>query len=405
MVRVVIVGAGVSGCVVARGLRRVPGVEVTLVEQVSRQDHANAGNGLNIGPNALKALDLVLPEMAAELRAASLPWTRWRAALVSGEPLSEVPLADVADRPGIRIRWSDLYGIARSAVADITRFGEALDTISGDGDDRLAIALKHRDTDERRAEKGIDLLVAGDGRYSRVRELCGGVPEARQLEVANFRLLIEDKHFAGLPGWREWDMEQWFNGPNRLLAYSLPRGSIYLSGTVPTAVGAELQSGDSRAAAALERAYLPAHGRTLEVCKLLVQATREQLHTMHWSRMQEIPMLLRQRGGRVLLVGDSAHAMVPTLGQGATQAIEDGCAFVALFAARAAQGPIDVPRLTEEFAARRRERMEFVRRISWAASAPLLAGADPVATHRAMATPEYRADLRRLYLDPLQLTP
>jgi salicylate hydroxylase len=340
--------------------------------------------------------------MAQELRAASLPWTRWRAALVSGEPLYEVPLSEVADRPGIRIHWSDLYGIARSAVADLTRFGEALDTIDESGDGRLAVTLKSRTSDESRTDKDIALLIGGDGRYSRVRELCSGAPDARQLEVANFRLLIEDSHFSALAEWREWDMEQWFHGPNRLLAYRLPRGSIYLSGTVPTAIGMELQSGDDRAAAALERAYLPAHGRTLEVCQLLVQATQQQLHTMHWSRMQEIPVLFRERGGRVLLVGDSAHAMVPTLGQGATQAIEDGCAFVALFAARAAQGAIDVPRITEEFAALRKERIAFVRRISWAASAPLLAGADPVATHAALGTQEHRAALRELYQNPLQ---
>jgi salicylate hydroxylase len=90
---------------------------------------------------------------------------------------------------------------------------------------------------------------------------------------------------------------------------------------------------------------------------------------------------------------------VPSLGQGATQAIEDGCAFVALFHACHGSATFDVPALTAAFAALRGARIEFVKRFSWDASRPLLAGSDPVISNRERAEPAYRAKLRRLYTD------
>jgi salicylate hydroxylase len=395
MLHVAIVGAGVSGGVIARGLKAIPGVRITLVEQVSRKDHVNAGNGLNIGPNALKALDEVLPAMADELRAASLPWTRWKASLVNGMPLYETWLDDVADRPGIRIRWSELYGISRDTVADITHFEHRLTGLryGSSGESAVAIEIEHVTSGARRMIDDIDLLIACDGRYSRVREQLFGAPPVRHLQIANFRLLTNDDSNGGIG-----DMEQWFNGPNRLLAYRLQDGNIYLSGTVPVPGSGELREGD-KTADAIRRAYLPADGGILDVCRTFVEATCAQPEALHWSRMQEIPTCFRDNDGRVLFVGDSAHAMAPTLGQGATQAIEDGCAFVGLFARMFGAAGFSVPDLTAAFERLRHDRIDFVKRLSWQASAPMLAGSDPVASHKATFDDDFRADLRRVYLD------
>ena len=60
--RIVIVGAGVAGCVMARRLSRLDGVEVICLERVARDDHSEAGTGLNVGPNAVKAVKAVKPE-------------------------------------------------------------------------------------------------------------------------------------------------------------------------------------------------------------------------------------------------------------------------------------------------------------------------------------------------------
>ena len=65
--RVVIVGAGVAGCVMARKLSQLNGMEVTCLERVSRDDHSEAGTGLNVGPNAVKALGLVDADLAERI--------------------------------------------------------------------------------------------------------------------------------------------------------------------------------------------------------------------------------------------------------------------------------------------------------------------------------------------------
>ncbi len=394
MLRVVLIGAGVAGGVVARGLQAIPDVQLTIVEQVGNADHATAGNGLNIGPNALKALDAVIPAMAAELRAASLPWTRWKAALVGGLPLYHIPLNEVADRDGIRIRWSELYRIARQPIAGSTLFDHRYVGYRYEGN-KLSVALEHSETGAARTLDNIDLLIACDGRYSRLREQAIGVPSIRHLRVANFRLLIDDNGSSGIG-----DMEQWYNGPNRLLAFRLADGRVYLSGNFPVAPSGEIED-DQKTAEALRRFYLPESGPVEETAKFLVEASCAQTDALHWSRAQEIPTEFHDPRGHLLFIGDSAHAMAPTLGQGATQAIEDGGVFVALFRSLFDSKNFSVAELTARYDALRRERIEFVKRLSWDASDSLLVGADPVATNRPKNGAEYRAKLTRLYQDVL----
>jgi salicylate hydroxylase len=390
MLRVVIIGAGVAGGVIARGLQTLPGIQLTVIERVAADDHLASGNGLNIGPNALIALDAVMPEMAQELRAASLPWTRWKAALVSGEPLYEIPLEQVAESFGIRIRWSELYRIVRQSIGDVTLFEHRCSEIVYQADGRLSVGLEAADGTRSRLD-GIDLLIAGDGRYSAVRAQFLGAPPIRHLGVANFRLLIKDHGATGIA-----DMEQWYHGPARLLAFRLADGRIYLSGNFPVAPSGEIED-EQKTAAGLRAAYLPESGKVEAPCRYLLDATCAQISELHWSRAQEIPTAFHDERGRVLFVGDSAHAMAPTLGQGATQAIEDGAVFVALLRATLQRSPVDVVGLTGGYDRLRRERIEFVKRISWDASDSLLAGADPVATNVPKNGDAYRAKLRRLY--------
>ena len=390
--RIAIVGVGVAGGVIATGLAGLPGVQVMGFERVGPEDHAVAGNGLNVGPNALLALDRALPSLAARLREASLPWRQWRAATVTGEPLYEVALPSVAASDGLRIRWAELYRACREGVSASVRYQATLASVERPSDGGPLALTVVRPDGERLRVGDIDLLVAADGRYSAVRETLCGAPSITHLGVANFRVLLRDDG-----AWPIDDLEQWFNGPHRLLAFRLRDGLVYLSGNLPIGVGQAIPE-EQRGAEWLERCFTPPAGAMAPVAReLLAGACRAaRAGELHWSRLQEIDVRWRDDGGRVLYPGDAGHAMVPTLGQGATTAIEDGAVFVEMVHQALAQG-WDAPTLLARFEARRRDRIDFIRAFSWEASDVILADRFSLVGVRAKGAPPYCEKLRRLY--------
>ena len=227
--RIVVAGMGVAGGVIAAGLADLLGLELECVEQVDRDDHASAGNGLNIGPSALTALKATLPGMAAALQAVALPWKGWRASTIEGELLHLLPLAEVAQDHGLRIRWSDLYRVCREAAGrniDYCHAAVAVEPCGG----RPALQVEAQD--QRRMLGAADLLVVAEGRYSSLRVQLCGPPTIRHLGVANFRVLLDDGGVLPID-----DLEQWTSGPNRLLAFRVRDGLIYLSGNLPLVPG------------------------------------------------------------------------------------------------------------------------------------------------------------------------
>jgi salicylate hydroxylase len=249
--RIVIVGAGVAGCVMARRLSRLDGVEVICLERVARDDHSEAGTGLNVGPNAVKAVKAIDPELADLVTASSYLWHNWRISLTDGTVLFDLPLKNVADSPGWRIRWSELYRVLREAAGGHVSYSCEIAEIGRHAADPSKTSITWiRDGKTRRLD-GIDLLIAADGRYSAVRRAISGEPEVQQTGVAIFRLLVPDTA-GGLID----DYEQWFNGPNRLLSFKVPPGHIYVAGTFPISPEAPIAE-SLKTPDALRAAYAP----------------------------------------------------------------------------------------------------------------------------------------------------
>ncbi|MFT8243633.1 hypothetical protein [Roseomonas sp. BN140053] len=381
--RIGIIGTGVAGSLLAERLDGAPGIETAVFERVRPGEHAEAGTGLNLGPNAAKALRLHLPERHAALREASLPWRRWFVDLADGTRLLDLDLLEVADEPGVRIRWSELYRVLRAPVAGITRHGHALEAVEEDAAGRLVPVFRRADGELAR-HGGFDLLVGGDGRYSQLRALTAGVPEPRQLGVCIWRLLVPDATDCPFD-----DYGQWFNGNARLLAFRVPGNAVYVAGTFPLGEDGQITA-EHRGLDYQRRLFLPPDAEpSADVAWMLAQIAA-RFGEIHWARSADAPMLRHSPDGRALFLGDAAQAMVPTLGQGATQAVEDG---VLAGAVLRAGGDV------RAVAALRDPRVGFVRDLSWAASDTLLPGVDSVAGTRKKNGEAFRAELRRLYRD------
>jgi salicylate hydroxylase len=391
--RIVIVGAGVAGCVMARRLARLGGVEVVCLERVARDDHSEAGTGLNIGPNAVKALGAVDPELTGLITEASFVWLNWRISLTDGTVLFDLPLADVAEGPGWRIRWSELYRVLREAAEPYVSYGCEIAEIGRDGSDPRQSFVTWTQDGVMHGLDGIDLLIAADGRYSQVRRTFSGPPEVTQVGVAIFRLLVPDSS-GGLID----DYEQWFNGPNRLLSFRVPPGYIYVAGTFPIAPDAQIAD-SARAPDTLRAAYTPRPGPPSAQARWLIDTVCENATDTHWARMQEHELLYRAADSNVLYLGDAAHGMVPTLGQGATQALEDASNAAALITEHYKKGKRSIAGWLAEIEALRRDRIRFVMEFSLEATDTMLEGADPVAGTRHKSEAPFQDRLKALYRD------
>ena len=83
--KIVVIGAGVAGCIVARALAAQSGVQVICLEKVDASDHSESGTGLNVGPNAIMALQRHSAALHQAVLARSYPWRSWRISLTDGQ--------------------------------------------------------------------------------------------------------------------------------------------------------------------------------------------------------------------------------------------------------------------------------------------------------------------------------
>ncbi len=390
--RIVIVGAGVAGCIMARTLARVSGIDVTCLERVAQDDHSESGTGLNIGPNAVQALQAHDAVLGQAITDASFPWRNWKTSLTDGRSLFDLPLSKVADNDGWRIRWSELYRVLRDAAPNIlydctvTRVGRSSRNSAQTYIEWTQNGSFHRLDD-------IDLLIATDGRYSNLRRIFSGEPAIKHVGVAISRVIVADTS-RGLIN----DYEQWFNGPNRLLAFRVPPDFIYIACAFPIAPDGPIPQ-HLKQADALRKTYSPPGERFTDQTRWLIDTICKHAFDMHWARLQEHDVLYADPVSNVLYLGDAAHGMVPTLGQGATQAIEDACSAAHLLSGNLRNNANNIRACMDSISRGRSDRMRFVMDFSMEATDTMLAGADPVTGTLHKTEPAFLAKLRRLYRD------
>ncbi|AKJ14550.1 monooxygenase [Streptomyces incarnatus] len=300
--RAIVIGGGIGGLAAAAALHR-GGWDVTVLERARSLEPVGAA--ISLAPNALSALDVL--GVGAEIRDLAAwqgdgglraPGGRWlsrtsaeAAAARFGGPLVLLPRATLVDRLAALLPPGAVRTAAAASLAD-------------PGDHRRPARVSIGD-DELAAE----LVVGADGIDSRVRgALFPAHPGPVYAGFTTWRVLIE------VPGVTFASHETW--GRGRIWGtHPLKDGRVYAYAAAVTPAGGRAPDDEK---AELLRLFGDWHD---PIPAVLAAARPEDVlrHDVHHI----VTPLPAFHSGRVALLGDAAHAMPPTLGQGGNQAVED----------------------------------------------------------------------------------
>jgi len=337
-IRAAVVGGGISGLSAAHALAR-RGIDVTVYEQAPAL--GEVGAGVFTYPNALRPLERMgLGPAFARVGAKVGPGSEYYR--MDGTLVGKVLTTDSAG-------WNGMYGMHRADLLNI--FANVLLA--------SAVRIGHRcvgfEQDQRAAyvkfDNGniaeADIVIACDGIHSTLQKFVVEPSPPEYSGSRAYRGLIEAKK---LPNWRKEAHQIWMGDGKHFMVFPVRRGELLnYVGFVPTST----ETIESWSAIG-DRDELAASfaGWDSRVVELL-----DKVETCFWWGLYDRRPLAKWTNGRLLLLGDAAHAMLPHLGQGANQGIEDGVALAIFLEGRSAD---EVSGILPQFEKFRRERTDVV---------------------------------------------
>ena len=316
--QVAVIGGGIGGLSAALAMLKA-GCDVHVFEQAAK--FGEIGAGLQMSPNASRLLHQLGLKDAMDawgVRPAGVHQRRWD----DGRTLQRAPLGTEVEAafgaPYYHFHRGDLAALLAAALPrKRAHAGHRLTGIEEKGERVIA-----------RFDNGVsmeaDALIGADGIHSRVRELTFGPESPRFTGCVAWRGLVPAESIAHL------DIpvisHNWMGPGGHCVHYWVSAKRLM---NVVCIVERGNWSGESwndkgRVSDVLER-YEGWH----PIVRELISAFPE---TFIWALHDRAPLPQWTRG-RIALLGDACHPMLPMMAQGAAQAIEDGAALASLFKA------------------------------------------------------------------------
>ncbi|KAJ6580761.1 hypothetical protein B0H19DRAFT_1207036 [Mycena capillaripes] len=328
--RITIAGAGMSGLATALSLAREGFRHIHVYE--TADDLGFVGAGIQVAPNLSRQLQRLgvweyMAEDAVELKEASV------LACATDEELANVKLPHVAGRYGQPHRVAHRFALAnalyegcKAAASSITfHFSTAIVGID---------FTSHRLQVRERAEEGeghwvdADVILGADGVKSVVRKCMlarhGDPDDAQDTGQSAYRIMLRRDQLLYDPELLAMldsnSSFRWIGAKRHIIAYPISGHTIFNISTTQPDVNFTAEPTASWTARTDKSTMLNLYSDFCpSVVRMLELITESEV--CEWKLRVE---------GNVALLGDACHPTLPHLGQGASQAIEDGAVIAAV---------------------------------------------------------------------------
>jgi salicylate hydroxylase len=338
--RVVIVGGGIGGLAAANALLQ-RGIDVRVYEQAAALTEVGAGVALQ--PNGIRMLRRL--GFGDEIIRLGARWRDPQFLHADGSYAASMWPAEFSDQIEFYgIHRADLLKVLAAKLPDGTvKAGHKCIGFSQDDGGALVMF-------ENGARVEADAVVAADGIHSRLQQFVVAPSAPVSSGSVAYRGMVPARALA----WPEGAMRNWLGEGRHFLAYPVRGGElINCVGFVPT----DEEMRESWSAPGDPQTF----AREFSGFDPMVQSIIPRIaSTFRWGLYDREPLSV-WTAGRLTLLGDAAHPMLPHSGQGANQAIEDA---VTLAAVLCRAGPPAIPRALQMYETLRRERCARVQRSS-----------------------------------------